>query len=122
VEFRGWRKGCRFVMNGVPEEAAYFPETNTYVVTLPPMSPGDAATIAVTHADALVHDNSDWRDRIIDRLTRAQMTHDAKFQYLRWADEAMKLPDDRVMPLNTRPDMSPNLGAHLYELLLQARQ
>jgi hypothetical protein len=82
----------------------------------------DAGEITVTHADGLLHDNSDYRDRIMDCLTRAQMEQDAKSQCLKWVDDTMKLPVERVRPLNTRPDLYPNLGAHLYELIMQARK
>ncbi len=118
VAFRGWRKGCCFTVNGQAADAAYAPDTCTYTLHLD----ADAGEITITHEDSLIHDNSDYRDRIIDRLTRAQMEQDAKFQFLKWVDDAMKLPDDWVMPLNTHPDLCPNLGAHLYELLKQARK
>ena len=120
VHFRGWRKGCRFAVNGVSEEAAYFPETNTYVVTLPEMAPGDRAVITVTHEEGLTHDNSDWRERVIDRLIRAQINQDEKFSFLKWVDDTMAMPAAQWKPLNTRPDLHPNLGAHLYELLRQS--
>ena len=119
VEFRGWRKGCRFTVNGADEEAAYFPETNTYVVTLPEMSPTDTAAITITHEDGLIHDNSDWRERVMDRLIRAQINQDEKFNLLRWVDDTMKMPPEKLRPVNTRPDLYPHLGAHLYELLKQ---
>ena len=118
VAFRGWRKGCRFTVNGKAVDAAYCPDTCTYTVHLD----ADAGEITVTHADGLLHDNSDYRDRIMDCLTRAQMEQDAKSQCLKWVDDTMKLPVERVRPLNTRPDLYPNLGAHLYELIMQARK
>ena len=121
VIFRGWRKGCTFVSRGKPIAAEYDPQTNTYTVKLPQIQADEAIAIAVTHEDGLVHDNSDYRNRIIDCLTRAQMQQDIKSQYLKWADDTMKLPDGKVIPLNTRPDLHPNLGAHLYELIMQAR-
>ncbi len=119
VHFRGWHKGCRFTVNGVPEEAAYFPENNTWVLTLPELTSGESAVIAITCEDGLIHDNSDWRERVIDRLTRAQINQDDKFLFLRWADDSLKLPREQLRPLNTRPDLQPNLGAHLYEIILQ---
>jgi hypothetical protein len=118
VAFRGWRKGCRFTVNGKAVDAAYSPDTCTYTVHLD----ADAGEITVTHADGLLHDNSDYRNRIMDCLTRAQMEQDAKSQCLKWVDDTMKLPVERVRPLNTRPDLYPNLGAHLYELIMQARK
>ncbi len=122
VEFRGWRKGCRFTVNGAEEEAAYFPETNTYVVTLHEMSPGDTAALTVTHQDGLIHDNSDFRERIINRLIRAQINQDEKGSCLKWVDDTLKLPPAQLRPLNTRPDLYPHLGAHLYELLRQVHR
>ena len=119
VIFRGWRKGCTFMSRGKPIAAEYDPQTNTYTVTLPQIQTDEAIAIAVTHEDGLIHDNSDYRDRIIDCLTRAQMQQDIKSQYLKWADDTMKLPADKVMPLSTRPDLHPTLGAHLYELICQ---
>ena len=119
VEFRGWRKGCRFAVNGASVEAVYSSENNTYVVTLPDVACGDRMVVTVTHEDGLLHDNSDWRERVIDRLIRAQINQDEKASYLKWADDTMAMPAARWKPLNTRPDLHPNLGAHLYELLRQ---
>ncbi len=118
VLFRGWHKGCRFTVNGTAAEAMYDADTCTYTLHME----ADAGEVTITHEDSLLHDNSDYRERIIDRLTRAQMEQDIKFQFLKWVDDTMKLPADKVMPLNTRPDLYPNLGAHLYELLMQARK
>ncbi len=115
VIFRGWRKGCRFTVDGKPVPAEYEAQTNTYTVAL------DAASgvITVENEAGLLHDNSDFRDRVIDCLTRAQMVQDEKSMLLKQVDDALALPKEKLRPLNTRPDMYPNLGAHLYELLLQ---
>jgi len=119
VAFRGWRKGCHFAVNGETVNAAYTPERNTYVVTLEAISPADAVEISVTHAEGLIHDNRDWRDRVIDCLTRAQMEQDAKTMLLKCVEDAVKLPPEQLRPLNGRPDLYPNLGAHLYEIMRQ---
>ena len=118
VLFRGWRKGCRFIVNGQEVKAAYDPASNTYTVAL------DSAcgSITVTHEEGLLHDNSDMRDRIINRLIRAQINQDEKASFLKWVDDSLKLPPERLLPLNTRPDLHPNLGAHLYELLRQTHR
>ena len=119
VAFRGWRKGCRFTVNGVSAESAYIPERNTYIVALDAISPAEAVVITVTHEAGLLHDNSDWRLRVIDALTRAQMLQDEKNMLLKCVDDAVKLPPEKLLPLNGRPDLYPNLGAHLYEIMLQ---
>ena len=115
VVFRGWRKGCIFTVDGKPVAAEYDAQTNSYTVAL------DAAcgVITVTHAEGLMHDNSDFRDRVIDCLTRAQMQQDAKALLLKQVDDTLAMPRGKWMPLNTRPDLYPNLGAHMYELLMQ---
>jgi hypothetical protein len=119
LAFRGWRKGCRFAINGETVNAAYIPERNTYVITLDAISPADAVEITITHEDGLIHDNSDWRDRVIDCLTRAQMQQDAKTMLLKCVEDAVKLPPERLLPLHGRPDLYPHLGAHLYEIMKQ---
>lgn len=119
VVFRGWRKGCTFLAGGEPIAAEYDPQTNSYTVVLPPMQADRAVAIAVTNESGLLHDNSDFRDRVIDILTRAQMIQDEKSQLLKWVDDSLMLPPEKLRPLNTRPDLHPNLGAHLYELMMQ---
>ena len=119
MAFRGWHKGCRFTVNGESAAATYIPERNTYLVALEAISPADAVIITITHAEGLIHDNSDWRSRVIDALTRAQMEQDAKTMLLKCVDDAVKLPPAQLRPLNARPDLYPNLGAHLYEIMKQ---
>jgi len=119
VAFRGWHRGCTFTVDGKPAAAQYDAWTNTYTVVLPPMQPDTAAAIAVTNGAGLLHDNSDFRERVIDCLTCAQMQQDAKALLLKWVDDAVAQPRERWLPLNTRPDLYPNLGAHLYELMTQ---
>jgi len=115
VIFRGWRKGCAFTADGKAVSAVYDAQTNSYTVVL------DAAcgVITVENEGGLLHDNSDCRARIIDCLTRAQMQQDAKALLLKQVDDTMAMPREKWMPLNTRPDLYPNLGARMYELLLQ---
>ena len=122
VCFRGWRKGCRFTVNGMPEEASYFPETNTYVVTLPEMAPGDTAAITVTHEDGLVHDNSDCRDRVLQRLVRAQLSLSDKNALLKAADAELAriVSGEGPRPDRLHRDAFPYMGGHLLELLAQA--
>ena len=81
--------------------------------------PADVVEITVTHEEGLIHDNSDWRDRVIDCLTRAQMQQDAKAMLLKCVEDAVKLPPERLRPLHGRPDLYPNLGAYLYEIMRQ---
>ena len=115
VSFRGWRKGCRFTVNGETVRAAYDAETNTYTVALD----AHQGEIAVTNEGGLMHDNSDFRDKVIDCLTRAQMNQDEKGLILKCVEDARTLPPEKLMPLNTRPDWQLHLGQHLYELLQQ---
>ena len=119
VHFRGWHRNCRFSVNGAPTDAFYFPENNTWVVTLPELTAGESAAIAITCEDGLLHDNSDFRDRVIDKVTRAQINQDEKANFLKWVDDTMKMPPEKRRPLNARPDLQPNLGAYLYELIRQ---
>ena len=115
VFFRGWRKGCVFAVNGETVRAEYDPLTNTYTVALD----APAGIITVTNENGLLHDNSDFRDKVIDCLTRAQINQDEKAFFLRWVEDTMKQPRAQLRPLNTRPDMQLHLGQHLYELLCQ---
>ena len=115
VLFRGWRKGCTFTINGEKVCAAYDAATNTYTVKLS----APAGAIAVTHEEGLLHDNSDFKDKVLDCITRAQIDQDVKFNFLRWVEDTQKMPKAQMRPLNTRPDIQRHLGEHLYELLCQ---
>ena len=121
VAFRGWRKDCRFLVNGVPTDAAYCPETNTCVVTLPEMAPDGTAVIQVSHPDGLTHDDSDCRDRIIRRLIRAQISLGQKDWLLGVADAALNLIAEGK-PLRMErfaQDAYPSLGGFLREMIVQ---
>ncbi len=119
VKFRGWRRGCTFTLDGKPLLAAYDGQTSTHTVVLPALAVTEAAAIAVSHEDGLLHDNSDWRERIINRLVRAQLPQDDKAALLQRAEGAVANPTHKLRPLSTRADIHPVLGSHLYELLLQ---
>ena len=121
VHFRGFRKGCSFRVNGQAAQAAYDPQTNTYTVTLTDVAAAEGATVTVHHDTALIHDDSDCFERIMDAITRAQIPQRTK--------ELMKLKYDgaldhmaKGLPLTSDAltcDGEPYLGGCLYELLAQ---
>lgn len=123
VHFRGWRKGCAFTVNGESCPATYSPADNTYTVTLVELSACDSVVIAISHTDGLTHDNSDARDKAIERITRAQMLQDDKRDLLKLLDDeiARNLSGEAsgVLRIRLRTDRYPSLGGYLFELVAQ---
>ena len=121
LNFRGWRKGCTFTVNGAPLAAAYVPETNTYTVVLPEIAPEEGVEVRIVNEGGLLHDDSDCRDRILERLTRAQIIQDDKFFLLKQADLSLQNIRDGI-PINPAwfgGDRHPSLAGYAYELALQ---
>ncbi len=75
--FRGFKKGCIF-QSDKNTEVNYDEKTNTYQVKLNDVSAVSGATIKLKNADGLLHDNSDWKEKVIEILTKAQCTTERK--------------------------------------------
>jgi len=118
VRFRGFRKGCRFGVSGRSVDACYDATTNTYTLTA---AAGDV--IRVCHDDALIHDNSDCRARIIDALTRAQGPQQDKAWLLEKADALLAEAAAGRAPryCKSGADAHPALSGLIYELTAQLR-
>ena len=121
VHFRGFRKGCSFRVNGEAVKAAYDPQTNTFTVTLTDVAAAEGAQVTVTHDTALIHDDSDAFDRIMDAITRAQISQHTKelmkFKYDgALAHMAKGLP---LTPDALTGDGEPCLGGYIYEMMTQ---
>ena len=121
VLLRGFRKGCSCCVNGKPVATVYFRETNTTQIDLGMVDPGTGAMLTVNCDAGLMHDNSDCRARILDRLTRAQGTQDEKAELLKKADTALERisAGEAVRTDRLGIDMQPSLGGYMAELVGQ---
>lgn len=90
LQFVGFAAGCSFTHNGQPLPAAYSAATNRYTVTLPNIATDTGFTITVCHPQALLHDNRDYRDRVIDLLNRAQCELSKKNHWLWTVNETAR--------------------------------
>ena len=108
-------------MNGKPVATVYFRETNTTQIDLGMVDPGTGAMLTVNCDAGLMHDNSDCRARILDRLTRAQGTQDEKAELLKKADTALERisAGEAVRTDRLGIDMQPSLGGYMAELVGQ---
>ena len=121
VRFRGFRKGCAVTVDGRPAEARYDRATNTYAVELPALEPAGCVRVAISHPVYLIHDNSDCRERIVNRLTRAQNTQAEKQLLLQKADEALARlhRGEAIRDHWFAADTSPALGGYMKEMISQ---
>ena len=74
VHFRGFRGDCVFFMDGKMVDAAYDEDTHTYSVSVADVLAGEGTSISIAHDACLIYNNSDCRQRMIDYLTRAQIS------------------------------------------------
>ncbi len=118
LRLTGFRKGCAFQVNGKAIPARWDAATCTYVVALPEMVPTASVTVTVRHADALIHDNGDIRERYVDRVLRAQCEATAKDFMLRRFDDAAEFLQTHPS-LKVSTDQYPSLEGSLAELLGQ---
>lgn len=87
LHFRGFRKGCEFTSEGNKITAAFDQATNTYTVVLTGKEATNGIRVVLRHEENLIHDNTDCREIVIDRLTRAQNSLAEKELLLRVFDE-----------------------------------
>ena len=108
-------------MDGRPAEASYDRATNTYAVELPALEPAGCVRVAITHPICLIHDNSDCRERIVNRLTRAQNTQAEKQLLLQKADEALERlrRGEAIRDHWFAADTSPALDGYMKEMISQ---
>ncbi|MGN0779926.1 MAG: TIM-barrel domain-containing protein [Aristaeellaceae bacterium] len=121
VHFRGFRKGCSFRVKEQAVAAVYDAPTNTYTVTLTDVAASEGVTVTVTHADALLHDNSDDCDRAIDAIIRAQLPWRTKqLMHTKLEGSLKEIACGRPLtPNHLTGDGETNLGRYIYELLIQ---
>lgn len=123
VLLRGFRKGCSFRVNGQEAKAVYLAEKNAYAIDLGMAAPDKGCELTVCCADGLLHDDSDWRDRILDRVSRVQGSQAEKNIMMRCADRALERmhQEKRVHPSWFGGDMLPSLGGYMKELMSQLK-
>ncbi len=118
VKLVGFRKGCAFSVDDRPVPAQWDAAKCTYTLSLPELAPNAAVTLAIRHETALIHNNSDIRDRFIDRLTRAHGPLNAKDFMLRRFNDAIEFRKTHPA-LKVSTDQYPTLEGSLAELLGQ---
>ncbi len=114
----GFRKGCTFEVAGQSVAARWDAAHTTYTLDLPEIAPTEGMTVAIRNDGGLTHDNSDIRERYMQRLTRAQGSTSAKQFMLMRFDDAIEYR--RTHPyLHVSTDTYPTLEGILAELLAQ---
>ena len=123
VLLRGFGKGCTFRVNGQEVKAVYLAEKNSYAVDLGMVDAEKGCELVVCCADGLLHDDSDWRDRIVDRVSRVQGSQAEKSIMMRYADRALERmhKEKRVHPSWFGGDVLPSLGGYMKELMMQLK-
>lgn len=86
ITFRGFKKGCRFFANGKEISAEYLPEGNEYILKLADVDALNGAELTLENRNGLIHDNSDYRERICDMLYRAQADFEVKLRLIWMVD------------------------------------
>ena len=122
IRFRGFRQGCTAQVNGQAVPMAYDRRTNTFTLVAQDVDASHGVQVVITHEDALLHDNRDGRDRVIDRITRAQNTQAEKYEMLRRLDKLIEDYQQKgVKPKlsETGADTCPALGGLMLELISQ---
>lgn len=121
ILLRGFRKGCSFTVGGKLAVGTYLRESNTYIVETGLVEPEKGIEIAVCCGEGLIHDNSDCRDRILDRLTRAQGSQAEKNYLMRRADNVLEKMQKGEYTHWTwfGMDVQPMLGGYMLELASQ---
>ncbi len=121
VLFRGFRQGCTLTVEGKTVSADYDAATNTYAVRLPAIVPTSGISVTIAHATALIHDDSDCRARVMDRLTRAQTTQEDKHFLLKKLNEAFLRLQRGETPCDHWfcTDAFPSLGGYMRVLMTQ---
>ena len=122
TNFRGFRRGCTFCVNGQAAQPAYDPQTNTYTLTLDEVPAEAGVTVTVRHESALMHDNSDCLERATDAITRAQNSQRNKGQLMHKCEEALRraaVGEHKMSLYDLTGDGEAYLGGYLYELLTQ---
>ena len=86
-------------------------------------APDKGCELTVCCADGLLHDDSDWRDRILDRVSRVQGSQAEKNIMMRCADRALERmhQEKRVHPSWFGGDMLASLGGYMKELMSQLK-
>ncbi|MBS7316170.1 MAG: DUF5110 domain-containing protein [Clostridiaceae bacterium] len=115
--FRGFAEGCTFVGPDGILPAVYDCKTNAYTLSLDGVTAADGASITIEAPRALLHDDGDCYDRILDLLLRSQCTYARKHELLDRVDKLLnKENPDRY---DICSDSADALPAAIFELLTQ---
>lgn len=121
LRFRGFHQGCTVYHNERPVPADYDEKTRTVSFTLEKIRPESGFQVSICRNGGLIHDNSDWRERIIDALMRAQTPLSQKEMLLKKADEAMRIRKNGEALADCRFAVheAPSLAKYMKELISQ---
>ena len=121
IMLRGFRMGTQVTVEGQSADARYIMETNTCEVMLEQVRADTGVTLTLTHPDGLMHDDGDLRNRILDRLMRAQGEQSAKARLLSKADAVIERLEkgETVKACRLDMDQYPSLGGYIRELMAQ---
>ncbi len=86
----GFGKGCTFTVNGQEIPASWDAAHTTYQVQLPELSADASVTVEIRNEAGLTHDNSDRRERFMERMIHAQGETYVKHFILKRFDDAVE--------------------------------
>ena len=84
VVFKGFSSDCRFFMGEEQLTAIYDSKTASYTLTLGDVNTAVGVSIRVLSTCILQHNNSDYYERIVDLLTKAQCELTVKKNGFAW--------------------------------------
>ncbi len=86
ITFKGFKSGCRFFLGNAKISAEYLTEKNEYLVKLSNIKTLEGVEITIQNDDGLLHNNSDYREKICDLLYRSQTTFENKLHLIWMVD------------------------------------
>lgn len=121
IVLHGFRKGTEVLWDGESLPVEYDEESSLLTVTLQEVEPERGVKLLLRHEAALTHDNSDCREMIVAKLTRAQNSQREKAHLLEAADKllAKRKNGERVVPWDSGVAECPSLSGYMMELILQ---
>lgn len=117
LRFKGFAKNSTFTQNGKPLDCEYRAADNSYLVTVTDIAATDGFTVCVENETALLHDNGDYYDRILNLLTHSQCYLSLINHRIKRVDETRKTGlIDRIHFIDGGEDRT---LAAIYELLAE---
>ncbi len=121
LHFRGFSEDCVFRCAGKLLPGEWDAAAHTHTVILPAVPTDTGISVTVSCAGGLTHPGSDARQRILDRITRAQDSQEEKAYFLKLTDEALARIS-RGLPLRgdwCGSSVRGSLGGYIREILTE---